>query len=131
MSKITAFDRKNLQALRTDIDAALKAVGDKHGISLKLGRGTFSAETATFKLELGTVSDTGVVVTKEAQDFKTYALMFGLKPEHLGQSFKDFDGHSYKVVGLKVRSPKFPVLVERADGARFKFPEKRVANFLQ
>ena len=130
MSKITAFTRQNLKELRPEIESALAALATKHGISIKLGNASFLNETATFKLELATISSSGVVASKEARDFTRYAFMYGLKPEHLNQVFTDFDGETYTVRGLMSKSRKYPVLVERQDGTQFKFPATRVSSRL-
>lgn len=49
--KIEAFDKANLKLVRTDIDQALQAIGAKYGISLRMGSGRFSPESATLKIE--------------------------------------------------------------------------------
>jgi hypothetical protein len=49
---ITTFDRQNLPQVRADIDAALKAVCDKHGISLRLGNITYDPSGASFRAAL-------------------------------------------------------------------------------
>lgn len=127
MSKIKNFDRTNIQALRPPIEDALKNLATKYGISVKLGNASFSPSSVTFKLELATISADGLVCSKEVQDFKNYASMFGLKPDDLGKTFKDINGEVYTIVGAKLHSQKYPILVESASsGKRFKFPERRV-----
>ena len=129
--KITRFDRPTIKALRTPIEDALKDLATKHGIVIKVGNGSYTEATVTFKLELATIDKTGTVQSKEAQDFKMYALLFGLKTENLGQSFLDYSGEKFTVIGAKPRSTKFPILVEDSKGKRFKFPANRVQLGLQ
>ena len=89
-----------LRILRTDIDAALVEVGKKHNVSLKLGNGTFLPDTATFKLEVMTIGEGGVIVTKELSALRALAPSLGLKPEHLDQVFK-IGATNYTLVGYR------------------------------
>ncbi len=106
----------------------LEVVADTHGIVLKLGSGTFTPGHATFKLEISTVGESGEVNTKEADDFKRCAHLYGLKPEHLGQTFFQ-GGREFVVVGCKPRSSSYPILAKNAiNGKTYKLSAKDVAR---
>lgn len=107
-----------LKTLRAEIDAALATVGQKHGLVLHARNATFNATTATFKLEVATVTDSGLVVTKEAADFKSHAFLVGLKADQLGAEFH-YSGRGWTVSGMKPRS-KQSILCRRDDGQTFK-----------
>ena len=49
--KITSFDRQNLKILRIEMDAALKTIGDKYGIMIRLGNISFLSESFKGKIE--------------------------------------------------------------------------------
>lgn len=126
MSKITQFDVTTAKLLRTPIEDALKDLATKYGISIKVGNGSFTSANLTFKLELATLDNTGTIQSKEVQDFKRYAVMFGLKATDLGREFLDWSGRKFFIVGAAPRSSKYPILVRNAKGQRFKFPAKEV-----
>jgi hypothetical protein len=120
--KITSFDRTNLRALAADIDAALKTVADKYGISLKERGCSFMANNATFKIEGAVIGSDGNTMTAERQDFIRYAEMYDLKTTDLGRLFT-FNGEGYTITGLKSRSNKAPILAKsEKNGKSYKFP---------
>ena len=124
---MTTFDRVTLRVLREEIDAALKAVADKHGISLTLGKITFAGDGSTMsgKIE-GAVARDGQVQTKEAVDFLKYAEVYGLKAEDLGRQFVS-KGRWFEITGLRPKAPKRPVLARGvADGQTYVFPVEMI-----
>jgi len=46
--------------------------------------------------------------------------LFGLDPSVYGKTFKNINGEEFKVVGLKPKAPKYPLLATR-NGNRYKF----------
>jgi hypothetical protein len=116
--KIKTFEKITLAPLRQDIETVIAGVGQKYGISIKVGGCRYSPENATFKLELATIANDGTVATREAKDFTEYAELFGLKPEQLGTTIQ-FRGESYVVRGLAVKSRRFPVLTQRVSDGKF------------
>ena len=138
--KITAIDRKALQHLRGVIDSALEELSNKHGwgIELKLRSGTYNGTTnGHYKLDLNLIDDSGAVMTEEAEDFKRYAEMYGLKPEWLGESFtytsykQGSKPESYKIVGFKARARKRQILTEDGNGKRVVWPAKNVLELME
>jgi hypothetical protein len=120
---IKTIDRMACRVIRDEVDTALKAIGDRHGIVVKsLGGGTFSPERFTFKVEAAVVGEGGEVLSKEADEFRTCANMYGMKGEDLGKVFT-VHGTDYRIRGMKMRSFKFPIMAERVSDKRgFKFP---------
>jgi len=74
-----------LRLLRSDIDAALSAVGTKHGIQLKAGNVTFTDLNATFKLEVSTLTEGGAAISKERANLLHLRQQLGLTEENLNQ----------------------------------------------
>lgn len=64
---ITTFDKNNLGALRAELDAALKAVADAHGITLRIGTMRFDVATFSATVE-GKAGDFGDIAAKQAVD---------------------------------------------------------------
>jgi hypothetical protein len=130
MSKITAFDKPTIRLLRSDLDAALKAVGEKFGINLQTGNARFTSDNVTFKVEASLTLQDGTAVPKEASEFVRYAKLLGLAAEDLGRTF-GFNGSTYKIVGAKTTSRKYPILAKNlSNGKTFKFVAADVARWL-
>lgn len=105
-----------LKALRADCNAALAEVAKKHGVILQVGNASFSGETATFKLEVaktdGATQGESIIVIKARDDWATYAPIFGMEAEWLGQSFRR-SGSTYKILGVMPKRSKYPILVSK------------------
>lgn len=123
---MTQITKELLREMRDDIDRALEEIGRQYGVVFKAGNARFTSSVATFKLEAATIDAEGSVVTKEADDFKMMAVMYGLKPEDLGREFW-IGSRKYKLVGLKRSARAYPILAER-DGQRFKLPAEAVRS---
>ena len=116
------IDRAMLRMLNKDVETALESVGKKFGLSLKTGSTRFTATTASIKLEAAVLNPDGTAETADAKSFKQMAHFFGLKPELLNQLVV-IHGTSYYIRGLRPRSSRFPVIVERQeDGKMCKMP---------
>ncbi len=110
MSKITKFDKPTLRALRGDINAALAAVGAKHGIDLHAGNARFDANTVTFKLNCALLDSDGKAETKEMLDLKA------IHPELVNKRISIGPKTHGTIIGFKVRSQKYPFLLQTPKG---------------
>ena len=122
--QITSIGPTNLYYLRDQIDAAIKKVGEDHGLLLSIGNIRYTS--TSFKTTLTVcVADGGTdaPVTENAKwkaDFINSAAMFGFKQSDFGREFNDLTGTRYKIVGLKPRS-RNALLAERiSDGKVWK-----------
>ena len=125
-------DRKFMQEARPRIEAALAALGAEYGVVFTVGRGSYdlSGSHGHFKLEVGTVGATGTVMSDEARTFRTFAPMWGMKPEDLGRTVV-IGARRFKVVGARGRSSKNDVILEREDGKKYVYPHEMVAAMLK
>jgi len=131
---IKAFDKQNLQQLRADMDAAIQQVAQKHGITIRLKNISYLPERATSKLEFIATGEAASAANPQAAqeaiyaaDFKRYCSSFGLKPEQHGATFKH-GRDTYKLVGLKPRAPKNPILAKSfTNGRIYILPESAIA----
>jgi hypothetical protein len=122
---ITNIDRQFLQTVRPELETALADVAARYGVKISLGNCTFSSGAATFKLNIATKTESGDVMTPDAEMFKLSAYQFGLKPENLFAEFT-YGGERYKLTGLKPRS-RFPIIAQRlSNGKSFKLPIESV-----
>lgn len=123
INKVETINRELVKSLRMHFQEALDGWLAKSflgQLKIHVGNATYTESNATLKVEVSLVGKDGEVKTKDAEHFKTYAILYGLKEEDFGKSFKS-NGHTYKIVGLKTKSGKYPVIAEREDGKKFKF----------
>jgi hypothetical protein len=129
MSKIQSFNRPALKSLRVSLDAALAKVAAEHGISISAGNISFTAETATIKVNAGVIGSGGVAVTKEAQAFDQYKNLVGLGHLNVGDQVT-IQGKDYTIAGYKPRSKKAPVLVKQVNnGGSYKVSIEMVKQY--
>lgn len=124
---IKSFDKSNLKQLRVDMESALLAVAQKHNIKIQVGSARFTETNTTFKVELSTKSTDGQVNTRSVSDFKELCASYGLKPEHLGQTFT-YAGERFRLDGMAgARSIKYVFLATKLrDGKQYRVPESYV-----
>ena len=108
------LDRNTIRALRERIATALAPIGKEFNMKLTPLSAVFTDNYATMKVEISTISDSGVVHTKEAEEFRRKCSYYGLLPSNLGESITA-DGTQYTIIGLNPRSKKYPIVVKRID----------------
>ncbi len=126
---INAFDNSNLVALRSEINAALKAVGDKYGISIQAGNASYKSSVATFKLAcmVGDTTIAEVKVNKAAADLKSYHMLCfrDLKLDARYAMGNDV----FKIVGYNTRGRTQPMqIVSLKSGKEFKCSIEHLRN---
>jgi hypothetical protein len=123
---IKTIDKNVCRVLRQEIDEALKSISTKHDISIHAGSASFTSSSVTFKVEIAVKGEGGMVINRDAEDFKRYCGMYGFLEEDLGKTFVS-NGNEYRICGLSTRSSKFPILAEHTGSKKvFKFPENVV-----
>ena len=120
MKKVTSFNRQNIRQINSELEAALKQVAEKYGLEVKLGNTRFTSDNFTTKVQVATVGEGGITMSKEATDFNRYKTILGINME-LGQEFQR-SGKTFTIVGLKPRSKKYPILAKCSDGKTYKLP---------
>lgn len=107
MSKIMKFSKPALKELRSPIEEALKELGEKYGISLRVGNGNFGDVSAKFTLEMK-VADTSVLEQNDRREFSAYAQLFGLRGIDFGTRIL-LSGVPYEVAGFAMSRKKYPI----------------------
>lgn len=120
MKKVTSFNRQNIRQINSELEAALKQVAEKYGLEVKLGNTRFTGDNFTTKVQVATVGEGGITMSKEATDFNRYKTILGINMD-LGQEFQR-SGKTFTIVGLKPRSTKYPILAKCSDGKTYKLP---------
>ena len=122
------FTKESLRAIRPRIEEQLKHLEAELGIKIRVGNASFSANNATFKLELTSINEDGSVVPREEAQFLEFCAAVGLKREDLGKVIA-YAGNAYKITGLNLRSAKYPIMVKRVtDGKGFRLSKEAVAS---
>ena len=120
---IKQFDRKNLKALRQDMNAALKAIEAQYGIQIKVGNASFSDNEVTFKTKCNTIGEGGKAQTKEANQWKLYAELNGVGQFSVGDRIT-IQGQVFTIEGWNTRAKKSPVMIKDvATGKSYKCPK--------
>ena len=117
-----------LRQLRPEIQAALADLGKRFGVGFEVGSASYSGSHATFKLEVGALGDNGKVVSKETENFKFLAPMYGLSENDLGRQFL-LSGKMHTIVGINSNATRFPILTE-CGGRKYKVPAESVTRAL-
>jgi hypothetical protein len=118
--QVTEITPALCDTLRAEIDAALRSVGEAHGVTLALGTITYSAAKATARFTILPVGG-----NPYASGFEQYAPGYGLVPADLGQEV-EIDGHIYTILGLTPRATKRPMVLRRTEGEIYNFPVEKV-----
>ena len=129
------INKELLNKIREQINPLLQDLnnGNKE-FNLQLGNCTYNPDTATFKLEVRSISSTGEIVTKDLADLRnlvSYGL-HGLKQEHLTKEFKTAKGTA-RLSGYRGRATKsfvFQVLDGVNKGKQFVTDTKGIQFYL-
>ena len=128
------FDKSSLTALRIDLEAALVAVAQKHGVTLTLGTCRYSPTDAHYtrlSVNLPTGKENGVGVNPDAAMFIKYAEMYGVQESDLGRIIR-IQGKEFQLVGLKPKRSKYPFLAKLVStGTVYKLAQSQVKAALE
>lgn len=125
MPKITKIGRSEHVLLSTRMAELLAPLEAEFGVKLNVGGGQYGQGTGMVRVNVE-VQDTGSGMSASEQTFRLHAGYVGLKPEWFGASFY-YNGQEYRVVGLNLGAPKYPVNVERVhDKKAFKMTASMV-----
>lgn len=113
------MDKNKAKDIANDMAAALKAVADKHGMTVSVQGGTFDT-TGVFKPRVEFRA-----ADADRQEFVRYAVLVGVKPELFGKRFT-VGGSTYVITGLKPAASRRPVMATRTDGMKFVFPVEMI-----
>jgi len=124
------IDRKTVDLLRAEINAAIQAVADKHGLSLKASKAAYSNGThGSVTVEIATLGQDGIVQDRAATDFKAMATFYGFQADDFGKTFTTPQGKTFTIVGLRANARKTPIIGRSPEGKDYIFPES-VAKYV-
>ena len=119
----TMRNRADRKALRDDIEQALQAVADKHGLTVTVGGGSYTDHTFAPKMEFSCTTSSGAPA-----GFAFDAELIGIPVDCYGKTFTRA-GEEYTIVGINLRARKYPVLAKTNSGT-YKFPADTIARLL-
>lgn len=104
-------------AFERDLKTALAGVAAKHNVQL---------DDELFDFVTSTVVRQITSKTEAVDDFKLHCHLYGLKPEHLGATFRSGSA-TYKITGLVPSRPKYPIsAINVRTGRGYKFSERQI-----
>lgn len=123
------MDRPKIKKIKTEALAALEKIAAKHGLQVTYKGGKFDEASYLGKFEfVETTADGGnAKADLEWTHFK--AFQPSLKNVELGAYFV-VGGTRYKLVSVKPRSPKWPIIGEGPRGGKYKFQLKSLVGGL-
>jgi len=123
------FTSKSCDIIRDNINSNLKELGEKLGVGLRVGGGSYVPDEIVFKLHVSPMNSDGKIVDIREADWNKHYELFGMKQEWLGKTFRSASGiHTIK--GLDVRKRKYPVITEYR-GLEYKHTVINVKSFMR
>lgn len=126
------MSKNEVRKIRSRLQKKLDKIGEQLGWKLTLGNARFR-DTIVFNLEVSIPDAKGHHTTQGESDWKLQAKRFDMNEKWFGETFL-FRNEKYKIVGLKPRSRKFPILCECLTGSKrgrnFKFSVEHVRQLM-
>ena len=122
------FNAKSFNALREDINEALKEVEEKHGISLKAGNISYGDLEFTIKLN---GVNTSSREDGEKEIFARKCRYYGLTPEDFGKEFM-MGGKKYTIAGINTKARTNTIIIKQeSNGKKYVMDHVTVRTLLQ
>jgi hypothetical protein len=108
------LDKEKVKQFRNEINNVLEKYGEEKGIQIHLGSIRFDDNSFTGKLKVVLAENK---TKAEQMEWNKNCDLFNLKKEDYGKIIS-LRGNKYKIIGLKPKSRKYPLLVERINNSR-------------
>lgn len=125
--ELKEFDRTVVRQIQDEVMEAVKKVGEKWGLRIDELKGGFTERT--FDLAMRLAPGEGDGRDPAEREFAEHAGLFGLVAEDYQRPFVS-GKKPYRLVALKPRNPKYPVIGVTPEGKRFKFPREVLKNLI-
>jgi len=117
MPQVNVIDRPTLKnVIRPALDAKLAELSKELGLQITSGSATYGDTTGSFKLNLATICEDGVVMTQERQAFLDLHELYGL-PESALDAEITLSGLRLRIAGIRTKAPKNNILLAGLDGS--------------
>ena len=120
---ITKFNKQNLDLLRNEINNALKIIGDKYNMTLKINNITYGNTHFSSKIR-AVIGTTPEIIDKT--EWNNNCIYFGFEKDDFGRRFTA-GGCAYTICGIKPKSKRYPIIGKSIiTGKRYKFSAANV-----
>ena len=121
------FDKPLCRLLASEVEEALKALGEKHGMTFSYQGGRYGDYTLDFKMKASITIEGG-----QPADFAANARLIGLPEDCWGKTFVSLaSGQTATITGIKLNRRKYPVSATTEAGRNIKCPVAMVTHGLQ
>ncbi len=103
-----SIQSKTCNAMQKESVAALNAIAQKYGFTVRENGGTIGSVDVTLKFKF-TVADKAALSEAEREKFNLYCGMFNMLPSDYRAEFS-IKGVPHTLIGFNARRPKFPVI---------------------
>lgn len=118
--------RNRIRQINADIEKALWSVAEKHGVEISVGNSSFTDVEYTTKLTVKTEGSE----QREREQSREYAKMLGLPEGIVGRDFV-MRGETCKVVRIDPKKRKYPVIIKKPNGKKYKVTVESVKMYLK
>ena len=115
---IKEFNKSNVKTLRTEIDAAMQKIAEKHGLEISLGNLSFNSS----KINASKMSIRAIGAVSQAD--LMYSKQCGFKGNAYGETFIH-EGETFTIKGLKPKN-KRQIIADGNQGNSYVFPKQMV-----
>lgn len=112
--------QEQIKVIQQDLKAAFAAVGEKHRISIAMGSLTYNDLYFTCPIKGRFLDAKGSTEEADKAEWDAYCGKFGLKADMFGQVFT-IAGKTYKIIGIKPKARKYPVVGQVGSGGKYVF----------
>lgn len=106
------MDKQLAKVVQTEVGEAIKAIYEKHGLTITSNRSTY--DDSTFNLSVKAVASDP---DSQAKTWAKYAPLFGLPLDGIGQVI-NLNRKAYRITGLDLSRRTFPVRVEEVGSGK-------------
>lgn len=121
------FNRENLQKVRGILEELFEDFEEETGVKITIGNIRFSEKQFTTKLEAVIPSDEEEDLTtdeiKYKQALKDSHGIFRVDESNWMERRKNSNGKEFQLLGVKIRSKKYPIVARDIAGNKYKFTE--------
>lgn len=123
------FTPQDCDNLRADLKKVFEKYHEDTEIHLSMGNMTYSDTDITFKVSAKRIAK-GVDPELESLrlSLKKYGRLYGLSEKDFLRPLVTKNGEKMVLLGIKPRARKFPLIVKKANGKRFRYSEKVLEN---
>lgn len=108
---------EKLKKIRAALEISLEVIGEAHDVEFAIGKMTYSDSDFRCELRAG---DTSGGESLARIEWDKGCRSIGFTPEDYGKNFSLLSEEVYRIVGLKLKNRKYPIIAEK-NGLRYKF----------